>query len=299
LFGIFIYKMKKNKTLRFKLWGVRGNSAPAVNASLFGIHTTSVTVRSSSARAVFVDMGSGIIAAAENALQGGCREFDIFFTHLHSDHLNGLVSFLPFYRKDCTIRIYAVCDAKSAMQTLFNPPFHPVCFSEIAAKVEFIHLEVSGSMQLLATNLQISWEPVNHPQGCTAYRFDNGHNALVFATDVELYDNDNQLLQQLLSKPYPAGIAIMDATYSMTDIKKFRGWGHSSPEECIKICKENRVNKLILTHHNSYYTDNDILLLEKNTPNFVSFARERFSWVMRENQALMEQNQGEILDLWE
>ena len=81
-----------------------------------------------------------------------------------------------------------------------------------------------------------------------------------------------------------ADIVIHDAQYTASEYAESKiGWGHSSPEYAVRVCKESGVKRLILTHHDPLRHDTAIdrivgelraRLAEEGSPLQVEAARE-------------------------
>lgn len=246
-----------DKRLAIRFWGTRGNAAPLAPSVEFGIHTTCVEIQAAGNPALLVDMGTGIIGAGASLLAQGRREFDVLLTHLHIDHLQGVFSFAPFYRSGCRVRLRAARpDLKPALTTLLDAPFHPVRLERLAAKLDFIEMPLEGSAAFPEYGMTVSWGPLAHPQGCTGYRFDDGSNAIVFATDVELgAPVSHAPLERLLREPYPAGLAVLDGFFTDDEIDQYADWGHSSWGQARDAGRRAGVHRTMVTHHHPNQTD--------------------------------------------
>ena len=48
---------------------------------------------------------------------------------------------------------------------------------------------------------------------------------------------------------------------------KYKGWGHSSWEQCVELALQANVKKLVLFHHNPDYSNSILENIEKNAQN--------------------------------
>lgn len=277
-----------NKQLTLKFWGARGSMIPFTPGIAFGVHSTCVEIESGGGHSLFIDMGSGVVPGINAALERGVRHFTILMTHLHSDHLNGVFGCAAFYRKDCSVEILSTRpDTEKAFRTLFSPPFHPVAFDDLAATIQFHELPKQGSRTLPEHDLMLSWTQVPHPQGCAAYRLDDGDNAIVFATDVELGKSEFiGGLQALLTNPMPAGLAVIDGFYAPEEIGLFANWGHSTWREALTLATANKVETVVVTHHHPAKTDDELEALARSGHPAI-WARERQTWMLEGNRAAL------------
>jgi len=247
----------RDKQLSIRFWGTRGNAAPLAPSLEFGNHTTCAEIRAEGMPALLIDLGTGAIGAGARLLDEAVREFDVFLTHLHIDHLQGLFSFAPFYCAGCRVRLRAArLDVKPALTTLLAAPFHPVPLDRLAAKLDFIQMPEQGSAPFPKSGVTVSWAPLAHPQGCTGYRFDDGTNAIVFATDVELGALVSHApLEGLLQEPYPAGLAVLDGFFTDDEIDQYADWGHSSWGQARDLGRRTGIRTVMVTHHHPNQTD--------------------------------------------
>lgn len=273
--------------LQLRFWGARGNLPPLTPSREFGNHTTCLQVQAAGFPPLLVDMGSGLSGAGALLVGQGVREFDVFLSHLHVDHLQGMFSFMPFYRRDCTVRIHAARpDLESALRMLFGPPYHPVALQALSCRLEMISLPAEGCRRFDRLGLTLGWCQVPHPQGCTAYRFDDGANAAVFATDVELGTAPaHPALERLLTQPRSAGLLVADGFFTDQEVDQYADWGHSSWEQCRDLQLRTGVAGLVITHHHPARTDADLRGLEAQAGG-VHWARENETLILRGNRVL-------------
>lgn len=275
-----------DRQLHLKFWGTRGSMIPFTPGIAFGVHSTCIEISNGGDASLFIDMGSGVVPAINAALDRGVRHFLILMTHLHSDHLNGVFGCAAFYRQDCQLDILSTRpDTERAFRTLFASPFHPVDFDDLLATIRFTELPKHGTKDLADPELSVCWAQVPHPQGCTAYRVDDGQNALVFATDIELSKTEfTDGIKMLLATPKPAGLAVIDGFYSPEEIGSFANWGHSTWKEALAIAEETGVPTVAITHHHPAKTDAELeALADRGKPAI--WARERQVWTLKGNKA--------------
>jgi len=274
------------KRLELKFWGTRGSMIPAKPELHFGIHSTCVEIGGGNGKSLFIDLGTGSVPAMQAAIDRGMREFTVLMTHLHSDHINGVFGCTPFYRPDCRIRIFSTRpDTEQAFHTLFHSPFHPVEFSQLQATIEFVQLDKRGVRSFSEFGFDVSWGQLPHPQGSVGYRVDDGENALVFATDVELGKTRFiDELKKLLMHPYPAGLAVFDGFFTPSEIDGFADWGHGTWEQALELAAAAGVGKAVITHHHPNRSDDALeKMAEQGRP--AVWASDGQLWSLQTNQA--------------
>lgn len=278
--------MDSAKQISIRLWGTRGTVTPLLPSREFGTHTTAAEVLVPGKPSMFLDMGTGIVPASERALKTGRRTFDIYMSHFHVDHLFGLFSFAPFYVPDCTVIIHGTRpDMPHVLGDLLRPPYYPVRFAALPATVLFDQIPEHGSRDLVGHGFRLTWGSVSHPQGGTAFRIDDGENALVFATDVELGEGmPNEDLERMLAEPFPAGLFVVDGFFEDEDIDFQKNWGHSTWEQARATGRSAGVGTIVVTHHHPKYADEDLRRMETSAGD-IRWAREGQVWTLRNNDA--------------
>ena len=53
-------------------------------------------------------------------------------------------------------------------------------------------------------------------------------------------------------------IVIYDATYTAKEYPRFKGWGHSTWEEGVRLCEAAGAARLVAFHHDPDHTDADL-----------------------------------------
>src|SRR5579872_4418102 len=232
-------------TLRF--WGTRGSIPTPGGATVrYGGNTPCVEVRTTSGALVILDAGTGIRALGKCLVEqahGARITGDIFLSHAHWDHIQGLPFFAPIFRPGNHFRIWsAASDAEHvarAVREKMSPTVFPVTFDKLGATVEFRAL---------------------------AYRMRTGNSrqaGLVYISDNELgdaaaYDAPADWRSRLVAFVHGAAILVHDAMYTREEYELHRGWGHSHYHDVVQLALEARVGRLVLYHHNPERSDSEI-----------------------------------------
>ena len=253
----------------FAVHGARG-SAPAAGSHVerYGGHTTCYSIDGGGDGALVVDAGTALAFSPSLASIG---RYHLFFTHFHLDHVQGLPFFSPIYDEDAEFTFYGVAPTGHTLQQavagVFQPPWFPVDFCSTASKKSFVAL---NGQDLSVGGISVSSVPLNHPQGCTAYRFDRGGASVVVATDHEA--GDDAIDGRLATMADGADVLLHDGQYTRAEYAAKVGWGHSTWEAAAGAATRAGVGELVLTSHDPEHSDAAI-------DELVSCASDRFEHV--------------------
>ncbi|MDP1958095.1 MAG: MBL fold metallo-hydrolase, partial [Rhodocyclaceae bacterium] len=93
--------------MKVKMWGVRGSiPSPGPHTVRHGGNTTCIEVRTDDDSLIILDAGTGIFPLAQTLLARLPVTANIFITHTHWDHIQGLPFFVPLYIPGNTVRIH-------------------------------------------------------------------------------------------------------------------------------------------------------------------------------------------------
>jgi phosphoribosyl 1,2-cyclic phosphodiesterase len=250
--------------LAVEVWGARGSMPSADAAKLrYGGNTTCISVRSASGDRVIIDAGTGIRHLGRLFPRGSePSQVDLFFTHFHWDHIQGLPYFSPLFQPASLIRFHSGVSAhetRAHLERQMSYPYFPVEFAAAKAQREFLQM---ATAPVSVGSLSVSAFPLNHPQGAWGYRIEGGGAAVVVATDME--HGHPTLDKVLLEYAAHADLLIYDAHYTEAEYATHRGWGHSHPRQGTAFAAAAHAKQLSLFHHHPDHDDltMDQILLE-------------------------------------
>lgn len=259
-------------TLKLRFWGCRG-SVPVSGKQydIYGGNTACVELACGDKR-IILDAGSGLRQAGESLHASGVKEADIFLTHSHYDHVIGLPFFWPLYDPRVKIVLWSGhmsgrMTTRSMLGEFMSPPWFPVevdsCTSNLAYR-DF----VPGDVLMPKEGVEVHTAPLNHPGGCVGYRVEWQGRSVVLVSDTE--HAPGSLDPVVLDFIKDADLVIYDSTYTDAEMAKYRGFGHSSWQQGVRLCEAAGAKRLALFHHDPSRTDAQMADIERA-------AKERFA----------------------
>lgn len=252
--------------MRIEFFGVRG-SFPAAGKcdSAYGAATPCALLTGDSGESVILDAGTGLRplgARLTAAVPDGPIQAALLFTHFHLDHVFGLPFFDLLFLPRAEITFVSWRDPEDTheiISRLMKEPLFPVAFDDTPAKKTFIQIGPAG---MTLGGMRIKRCPLRHPQGCMAYRFEDGKRSVVFATDTEHPEKGTDSQLQELARD--ASLLVYDAMYSPAEyVEGRKGWGHSTWEHGVELARAAGVGRLLLSHLNPDHSDRDIERMRK------------------------------------
>jgi len=220
-----------------------------------GGNTTCVSVAADDPGSLIVfDCGSGIreLGMAASTELNKPRNFHIFFSHFHWDHLQGLPFFNPGYNPSNTLDFYSPKpDFEDYVKGQMTEPYFPVHIESMGAKKNFHVLKDPISFG----NIRISWKKMNHPGDSYSYRVDDGNHTFVFATDTELSASDFTRSTENVSFFQGADLLVIDSQYTLGEAIEKYNWGHSAFSMAVDFGANWGIKHLVLFHHDPTYDD--------------------------------------------
>lgn len=282
--------------MKLHFWGTRGSiptpSTPAIPTHEFGGDTTCLSLAWGKDNLLVIDAGSGLRQAGLNWTQEGHRSFTFLFTHSHWDHLQGFPFFTPAFHEGIDITIYsprlpgahAGNLIERSLHAQQSEPFFPAGFPQLRAHITFHEIQPDQPLKLSSgsDSLLIQAVAVSHPGGCLAYRVEDSSSkkksSFVFATDNEPPSSSPS---PLLLLAQDTDLLICDGQYSTQEHQKRVGWGHGTPELCLREAVAARARRLLITHFDPTHSDSTLASMEKEFQKIahssripVSFARQ-------------------------
>jgi phosphoribosyl 1,2-cyclic phosphodiesterase len=247
------------------LWGVRGSLATPEAANLgYGGNTCCVHLELDDAHLV-LDAGTGIRRLGGLLAGDDPRPVHILLTHLHLDHIVGLLFFAPLFDPGREVTIWGPAasaarndggDLRTRLARYLSAPLSPVELRELPASVSFEHCpatpwELGGA--------RVRAESVLHRGPTLGYRVEHGGRAFAYLPDHEPVlsgdlDGDPEWISGA-SVARGADVLLHDGQYTPEQYAITRGWGHSTFADAVRFAARAGVGELLLTHHDPSHDD--------------------------------------------
>jgi phosphoribosyl 1,2-cyclic phosphodiesterase len=247
--------------MRVKLWGVRGSiPVPGSAAAGYGGNTSCVEVTTADGTELILDAGSGIRELGA-AIAGRCRHVHVLLTHLHLDHIQGLMFFAPLFDPAVEVTVWGPPAAGRALRErvarYISSPLCPVEIRELPARVIF---EDAPTSPWRLGGVDVRASLVAHRGPTLGYRLEAGAGSLCYLPDHE------PGLGQDLDKARPAWISghalasrasllIHDCQFTDAEYPERRGWGHSRVSDALAFAHRTEPARTLLFHHDPGHDD--------------------------------------------
>ncbi|MGH2954324.1 MAG: MBL fold metallo-hydrolase [Solirubrobacterales bacterium] len=246
--------------MRVKVWGARGSvPAPGPQMNRYGGNTSCVQVTLASGEELILDAGTGIRTLGLDL--AGRKRIHILLTHLHLDHIQGLMFFPPCFRPEAEITIWGPASPEASLEDrvarYISAPLSPVEVRELPCSVAFrdtpaTEWELGGAT--------IRAEAVTHRGPTLGYRVTDGDTTIAYIPDHEpaLGAPLAQLEREWISGfdlAMDADLLIHDCQYTDEEYPDHVGWGHSALTDTLTFAQRVEARRVLLFHHDPLHSD--------------------------------------------
>ncbi len=261
--------------MKLRFWGVRGSIAsPGPDTVRYGGNTTSLEIRTDDGHIILIDGGTGIHRAALSLLGSMPLNLDIFITHTHWDHIQGLPFFIPIFIPGNKIRLYGPIDPvndtgiQQVMDVQLQYSFFPVREAELRANIQYRSLMPHEAVKV--GDATVTPVLLNHPVVDYGYRIDCNGKSFFFTGDHEPHTNiyapedaGYAAYQAIIDKQRAeieralAGVDVMvvDSSYTPEEYATKIGWGHGTYDGAMQLAHKVGAKTLFCTHHEPTRSD--------------------------------------------
>jgi phosphoribosyl 1,2-cyclic phosphodiesterase len=249
--------------MNVKIWGSRGSvPAPGPETARYGGNTSCVQITLDDGRVLVLDAGTGIrgLGMALVASREAVR-VEILLTHLHLDHIQGLMFFAPCFSPDSEVVIWGPASPEASLEDriarYISAPLTPIEVRELPCGVSFRDCPTTeweiGSARLHAAT-------VTHRGPTLGYRVSEHGRSVCYIPDHELG------LGGPLAELEPdwisgfdlakgASLLLHDCQYTDAEYAEHLGWGHSSVSDALTFASRTGAENTMLFHHDPLHTD--------------------------------------------
>jgi len=251
--------MGQPSSFSVRFWGVRGTvPVPGPSTLRYGGNTPCVEMRCGDQQLIF-DAGTGIRALGRQVMAEcrGCSAH-VFLSHTHVDHINGFAFFKPAYHSGNRLKLWNGHLLRQGRRlhevvgSLMQRPFFPVPFDIMHAQIGFEDFNAGDTLEPVP-GVRMRTHFLPHPGGATGYRVEYGGRAACYVTDLE--HTEGRLDEDVLRLIDGADLVIYDATFTDEEYVNYRGWGHSTWQEGVRLCRAAGARRLVTFHHEPDHCD--------------------------------------------
>jgi phosphoribosyl 1,2-cyclic phosphodiesterase len=249
--------------VRVKLWGTRGSvPVPGAETARYGGNTSCVQVTLDDGTTIVLDAGTGVRALGQT-LDAAAGPIHVLLTHLHIDHIQGMLFFAPFFDAGAEVTIWGPPSGGSLERRIgryLSAPLSPVEVRELPARPEFLacpapEWEIGGA--------SVHAQLVAHRGPTLGYRVVEGDAALCYLPDHEpalggpLGDYEDEWISGF-ALAHEASLLIHDGQYTDAEYASHRGWGHSGVGDALEFASRCGARRTLLFHHDPLHGDDQL-----------------------------------------
>lgn len=202
---------------------------------------------------ILLDAGTGLRVlgkSKENAMH-----YNILFSHYHWDHIQGFPFFDYAFNPDTQFDIYSPWGAaetifRNQMIEPYSPPSVP---KSITKKLYFHTVEAGKSFYI--DDIKVTCCKMKHPGDSYSYSMEAAGRKVVYATDVELNNENFEDNSDVKAVFENADVVILDSQYTVEEAAVKKNWGHTAFCYAIDFAIKWNIKSLYLFHHEPAYDD--------------------------------------------
>ncbi|MFC1551278.1 MBL fold metallo-hydrolase [Candidatus Latescibacterota bacterium] len=253
------------------------DECPMPDSMTFGGNTPCVEITDGDHQ-VILDCGSGLRELGRDMMKRGFKpggRIDILQTHTHWDHIMGFPFFAPAYTNGTEIHIHGLHpNLSDRFEQQMDLIHFPITMNEMKSSITFHQLAHDEEYEL--GPFKITNKALHHPGGSYSYRIESGDKSVVFATDGE-YINLNEEFETYIDFYRDSDVLIFDAMYATLEKTIEReNFGHSTPVIGINIALTSNVKNLFLFHHDPESNDKHVYDAYDQAGKFLESEKRHF-----------------------
>lgn len=239
-----------------------------------GGNTPCVEIKTEDGTEIILDAGSGLRVMGKNGVKPADNHYNLFLSHFHWDHLQGLPFFDAAYNPQTILDVYSAYPcAERLLRAQMARPFFPASFDTFTKNFRF-HT-ISPGVQFTVGSLSVNCCRMSHPGNSYSFAFSENGKKFVYATDVELSQKDFDRTPVRASVFENADCVVLDSQYTVAEAYQKENWGHSAFCYAIDFAVHWNIKSIYLFHHEPMYDDkklNSILLAARWYAEYIEHA---------------------------
>jgi len=247
--------------VRATIWGARGSiPAPGPETMRYGGNTSCVQLTLQDGSVLVLDAGTGIRSLGL-ALAPSEQPLHILLTHLHLDHIQGLMFFAPMFRRQSQVVIWGPSAPEGSLEDriarYISAPLTPLEVRELPCHPSFREAETT-EWQIGPAVIRAG--SVAHRGPTLGYRVEADGRSVCYIPDHEpglgasLAELDDEWISGL-ELARDASLLIHDCQYTDEEYPDHLGWGHSPLSDALAFGQRARAEQLLLFHHDPLHND--------------------------------------------
>ena len=248
--------------MKVNIWGARGSiPAPGPETNRYGGNTSCVQVTLDDGSIFILDAGTGIRSLGLALAAQAEQPMHILLTHLHLDHIQGLMFFAPIFNPNSDIVVWGPASDEASLEDriarYISAPLSPVEVRELPCHPSFRDAETT-EWQLGSATIRAG--SVNHRGPTLGYRIDADGSSVCYIPDhepglgVKLAELEDEWISGF-DLARGSTLLIHDCQYTDEEYPTHIGWGHSPLSDTLSFADRTGVDNVLLFHHDPLHSD--------------------------------------------
>ncbi|MFC1521584.1 response regulator [Elusimicrobiota bacterium] len=250
--------------VELRFWGVRGSfPTPGPSTVKYGGNTSCVEVRMLDKVFIF-DGGTGIRELGKTLLQNAHNpDLNLFISHFHWDHIQGLPFFLPNCKAGDQINLYGCEESDIKLDKIvagqMESVYFPIRLRHLPVTIQYNPIQES-TYKIEGVTVKTLY--LFHPGNTVGYRLEVEGKSIVYMPDNEIIAAPDKKMIEFSAN---ADILIHDGQYTEEEYPKRKGWGHSPYTKTLELAALAKVKSCYVFHHDPDRSDAQLEELEKHS----------------------------------